>query len=139
MPIKYKPRKGQILMCDFTQGFKEPEMVKERPIVVFKTSSRRKLVTVIPLSTVEPPVIESFHMVVPNKELPNIAWFKKKKSWLKGDMIYTVGWERLSPVLMWRKNGKRVYYTGSFSLEMISALEKCVLHGIGMGRLEKFM
>ena len=139
MPIKYNPKKGQILMCDFTQGFKEPEMVKKRPIVVLKPSSRRKLVTVIPLSTVEPHCVQNFHMVVPNKELPNTAWFKNKESWLKGDMIYTVGWERLSLVKIGYKNKKRIYYTKIFSLEMISALEKCVLHGIGMGRLEKFM
>ena len=139
MPIKYNPQKGQILMCDFTKGFEVPEIVKERPVIVFKSSSRAKLVTIVPLSTVAPPEVHNFHMIVPNKELPNSAWFKNNESWLKGDMIYTVGWQRLSPVKMPRKNGKRAYYTGRISFDMLKNLEKCVLHGIGLGRLEKHL
>ena len=38
MPINYPPKRGQILLCDFSQGFKEPEMVKgSRPVVVIST------------------------------------------------------------------------------------------------------
>jgi mRNA interferase MazF len=36
MPIQYNPNKGQALMCDFSEGFKEPEMVKERAVIVLK-------------------------------------------------------------------------------------------------------
>jgi mRNA interferase MazF len=34
MPIKHFPRVGQILICDFSPSFKEPEMVKRRPVLV---------------------------------------------------------------------------------------------------------
>ena len=126
-------------MCDFSQGFREPEMVKDRPVVVFKSSSRSKLVTVVPISTVPPITIQNYHYQVPNMELPNIAYFKNKISWLKGDMIYTVGWHRLDPIRLDRVNGKRAYFTRRLSLPVLSEIEKCVINGIGLGRLEKYI
>ena len=138
MPIQYNPNKGQVLMCDFSEGFKEPEMVKERAVIVFKSSGRSKLVTVIPLSSVARNPKQNHHMVVPNMELPNTAWFKNRDSWLKGYMVYTVGWHRLSLVRMGKSTGRRNYYTGRLSLPMLKELDKCVLNGIGLGRLEKY-
>ena len=139
MPIKYNPHKGQVLMCDFSEGFKEPEMVKQRAVIVFKSSGRSRLVTVVPLSSVEPNPKQNYHMLVPNMELPNTTWFKNRDSWLKGDMIYTVSWHRLSLVRMGKKNGKRQYYTGCMSIKALKELDKCVLNGIGLGRLENYL
>ena len=34
MALKYPPRPGTLWMCDFDTGFKPPEMVKKRPVVV---------------------------------------------------------------------------------------------------------
>jgi mRNA interferase MazF len=45
---------GQILICDFSSGFVEPEMVKVRPVVVISPKPRKSihsLCTVVPLST----------------------------------------------------------------------------------------
>ena len=55
MSISLHPVPGQILFCNF-DGFKEPEMVKKRPVVVLTGAiqGRSNLVTVIPLSTAEP-------------------------------------------------------------------------------------
>ena len=124
-------------MCDFSHGFRVPEIVKERPVIVFKSSSRSKLVTVIPLSTVEPNPHENYHLLIPKKELPNIAYFNHKDSWLKGDMVYTVGWHRLSMIQIGRHNGKRQYYNTRISLSLMTDMEKCVLNGIGLNRLVK--
>ena len=139
MSIIYSPKKGQILMCDFTSGFAVPEMVKERPVVVFKSSSRNKLVTVIPLSTKKPELVQAFHMLMPVRELPNTRMFKNVDNWLKGDMIYTVGWHRLKLIQLGRKNGKRTYFLNSLTLKTLTEVEKSVINGIGLGRLEKHL
>ena len=40
MPLKFSPYPGSILRCDF-QGFKEPEMVKPRPVIIISTRPER--------------------------------------------------------------------------------------------------
>ncbi|TAM88997.1 MAG: hypothetical protein EPN41_04700 [Candidimonas sp.] len=49
-------RTGEIVICNFDTGFRVPEMVKQRPVVVIsKTSTHaRGLCTVVPLSTTLP-------------------------------------------------------------------------------------
>ncbi|VAW97396.1 hypothetical protein MNBD_GAMMA21-2502 [hydrothermal vent metagenome] len=64
MAITIHPSPGQILLCDFSQGFRAPEMVKsKRPVIVLTPSfsHRSGLVTVVPLSTVRPDPIMPFH------------------------------------------------------------------------------
>jgi len=139
MPIQYSPLKGQILMCDFTQGFQKPEMIKNRPVIVFKSSKRSRLVTVVPISTVEPEPLLKYHYEIPKLELPNTKYFKKKTSWLKGDMIYTVGWHRLEPIRLGKVNGKRAYFRKRLPLSILTEIEKCVINGIGLCRLEKYI
>jgi len=53
-------------MCDFT-GFKPPEMVKKRPVVILSPRYRRRtgLCIVVPFSTVEPELIEPHHHRIP--------------------------------------------------------------------------
>jgi uncharacterized protein YifN (PemK superfamily) len=34
MAITFHPEPRMVLVCDFTTGFKEPEMVKVRPVIV---------------------------------------------------------------------------------------------------------
>lgn len=125
-------------MCDFSRGFNPPEMVKKRPVIVFKRSSRERLVIVVPISTVTPNPIKKYHFQMPNVELPNSAYFKNKQSWLKGDMIYTVGWHRLELVRLGHVNGQRKYHTACVSLATLGEIQKCVLNGIGLGHLEKW-
>ena len=57
-PITFHPKPGHVLICDFNTGFRPPEMVKKRPVVVI-SESRQQLVTVVPLSTTEPNPIEN--------------------------------------------------------------------------------
>ena len=68
MAITIHPKIGQILFCDFSIGFKEPEMVKsKRPVVVVSAQlkSRQGLVSIVPLSTVKPKTIEPYHYLLP--------------------------------------------------------------------------
>lgn len=51
MPITFHPKPGQILFCDFSSGFKEPEMIKnKRPVIVLSgpIKGRSNLVTISP-------------------------------------------------------------------------------------------
>ena len=122
-------------MCDFSRGFVEPEMVKVRPVIVLKTNSRSKLVTVIPLSTVAPNPIQDYHIEIPMKELPNYRYFNQKPSWLKGDMIYTVSWHRLNPIRINKKSKGRTYHKGRVSLDLLTKIEICAINGLGLKRL----
>ena len=52
MPLRFHPRVGSILICDYSTGFVAPEMVKRRRVVVIsRLRQRADLYTVVPLST----------------------------------------------------------------------------------------
>lgn len=73
MPIQEHPALGTILTCDFNAGFKEPEMVKRRPVVVIspKIAGRYGLCTVVALSLTEPDPIMPYHCQIDIRpELP---------------------------------------------------------------------
>lgn len=141
MAITIHPRAGQILLCDFSQGFKEPEMVKsKRPVVVLSRAptSKSQLVTIVPLSTAKPEKIMPFHYQVPKNCLPQLGMFQEKESWVKGDLIYTVGFHRLDLVRLGKRDpntGKRLYYTNRLSRERMKEIYACVLHGLNLGHL----
>ncbi|RDX36625.1 type II toxin-antitoxin system PemK/MazF family toxin [Kangiella sp. HD9-110m-PIT-SAG07] len=102
MAIKFHPKVGQLLLCDFSVGFKEPEMVKnKRPVVVISPSmaGRQNLVTVVALSTKEPEKLLNYHYKLPKNSMPQLGRFQTSDTWLKGDMIYTVGFHRLNLIL----------------------------------------
>ena len=63
MAIREHPPTGSILMCDFNAGFREPEMVKRRPVVVIspKIRARPGLCTVVALSTTVPAPVMDYH------------------------------------------------------------------------------
>lgn len=130
MAINYTPKHGQIYMCDFSD-FKEPEMVKIRPVIVIsaKLKFRSEIVTIIPISTTPP-----------REELPychklSINYMPNQKDdtdcWAKCDMIMNVGKHRLSGI----KVGRRKYIYPNISDEDLNCVKKAVLHGLGMGHL----
>jgi mRNA interferase MazF len=88
-------------MCDFTTGFKAPEMVKRRHVVVVSPLYRRHtgLCMVVPFSTVAPYEIEPHHYEI----LPGAYDFfdPAKSVWAKCDMLTCVGFERLDRVLLY--------------------------------------
>lgn len=138
MAITFHPPAGQILMCDFA-GFKEPEMVKKRPVIVVtgQISGRGKLATIVPLSTAEPERIRAYHYKIPKESMPMLGHFQSKDSWVKGDMIYTVGFDRLSLIMLGKRgnDGKRLYFKEKLSQAHISKIHQCILHGLNLGKL----
>lgn len=137
MAITFHPHSGQILMCDFTTGFKPPEMVKTRPVIVLtpQLKGRGQLVTVVCLSTARPEPVMPYHCTVPKAELPMTSFFQESESWVKGDLIYTVGFARLSPVSIRVAGGRRDYYRKKLNDERMREIRACVLHGLAMGAL----
>lgn len=139
MAIKHHPRAGQILMCDFRIGFKEPELVKHRPVVVLTPimDGRSGLVTVVGLSTVQPDPIKKFHCLLPKASLPMIGNFQKHETWVKGDMVYAVGFHRLDLIQLGTRNsdGKREYFRSRLGRPMMREIYSCVLHGLNLGAL----
>jgi uncharacterized protein YifN (PemK superfamily) len=108
MPLNFHPAPGLILICDFTTGFQPPEMVKKRPVVVISPRRRNgQLVTVVPLSSVEPIPSEPWHHKLVDGTYP----LARSPMWAKCDMVQTVGTFRLDRVMTKDINGKRAYMT----------------------------
>lgn len=140
MPITLHPNPGQILFCDFSQGFKEPEMVKnKRPVIILTGAirGRAKLATIVPLSTVKPAIIQPYHYLIPKQSMPMLDIFQRNDSWLKGDMIYTVGFHRLDLIQLGTRdaNGKRQYYKTRLGREQMKQIYQCVMHGLNLPNL----
>ncbi|WP_081617423.1 MULTISPECIES: type II toxin-antitoxin system PemK/MazF family toxin [unclassified Thioalkalivibrio] len=141
MAITIHPKVGQILLCDFSAGFKNPEMVKSgRPVVVLSPlmQGRPNLVTVVALSTKRPDPIMPFHLELPRAALPQLGRFQEQSSWVKGDMVYSVGFHRLDLIKLGKRDsrtGKRMYFTRCLSKERMREIYGCVMHGLNLGHV----
>ncbi len=98
MPLPFQPPPGTIWMCDFNTGFKAPEMVKRRPVVVISPPPKHMthLCTIVPLSTVVPVPVEPFHHLMDPRSLTGLH--RTGESWAKCDMVYTISLQRLNRV-----------------------------------------
>lgn len=135
--IKFHPKKGTVLCCDFSRGFQPPEMVKVRPVVVItpQLPGRPGLCTVVPLSTVEPAPMQAYHHKMdPDSLTPKL---QKADCWAKCDMLYTVGLERLDRIRDKQADGKRIYATGKATESDIQAIEAAILNGLGLRKYLK--
>lgn len=145
MAITFHPSPGQILVCDFSTGFKEPEMVKNnRPVIVLTPGykGRSGLVTVVPLSTKEPTGIMPYHYKLPRTCMPQVGRFQENDSWVKADLIYTVGFHRLNLIRLGNRDpntGKRLCYQRRLSRERMKEIYTCVLHGLNLGSLSQHL
>lgn len=92
--LPFHPSPGDILICDYTTGFKVPEMVKRRLCVVVSPKLKRRdnLASVVPLSETEPQPVEQWHHKV---ELISKSWGDGPR-WAVCDMIATVCYSRLA-------------------------------------------
>jgi uncharacterized protein YifN (PemK superfamily) len=140
MTIQYHPEIGTILICDF-DGFKEPEMIKRRPVVVISPNfkSRNRLCTVVPMSTSEPKKIEAYHYRL--HTIPALPYpFTSPSHWVKADMIYTVSFDRLSLMFSKKDNtGKRIYDQRVIDAADLIKIREAVLHGIGLTNLTDYL
>jgi mRNA interferase MazF len=101
MAIDFHPKRGTVLMCDFTSGFRPPEMVKRRHVVVVSPRYRRHtgLCLVVPFSSVVPFEMEPHHHEIAAGKYP---FFDPAKSvWAKADMLTCVSFQRLDRVLQY--------------------------------------
>lgn len=71
--LRFQPRPGQILVCHFGLGFRPPEMVKTRPVLVISPKRRdaTMLCTVVPISSKAPEEIRPYHFKLPEGVLPS--------------------------------------------------------------------
>ena len=141
MAINEHPASGTILIADFDQGFREPEMVKQRPVVVIspKISVRPRLCTVVALSTKPPIPILSYHCKLTfDPPLPP-PWSSPVK-WVKGDMVYALGFHRLNLIRLGKdRSGKRIYRYETLPEEDMKKVRSCILNGLGLARLTKHL
>ncbi|OGP34472.1 MAG: hypothetical protein A2X88_00605 [Deltaproteobacteria bacterium GWC2_65_14] len=104
MALTFHPDAGTLLVCDFS-GFKAPEMVKTRPVIVISGRRRRvELVTIVPLSTTAPNPVEDHHHRMDPRSLP--GHYADRPTWAKCDMMATVATCRLDRIKIKGTDGK---------------------------------
>lgn len=138
MAIHNHPPQGSILICDF-DGFKEPEMVKKRPVVVISKpiNSRPPLCTIVALSSVPPPVVLPMHCILKFDPLLPPP-FDVDPSWVKGDMVYSLCFTRFDFIKTGKNAaGKRTYDYRILSPDDLDRVLKCVIAGIGIVDIKK--
>jgi mRNA interferase MazF len=142
LPIKAHPSTGTILTCNFDEGFKQPEMVKRRPVVVISPQNtwRPGLCTVVALSTTPPNPKRPYHCVLKIEPLLPPPW-DSHEVWVKGDMILAVAYHRLDFIRIGRdgSGGRRLYYQRTLTVEQINQARSCVLHSLGLFKLTKHL
>ena len=140
MAIHFHPQPGAILICDF-DGMRDPEMIKRRPVVVIapRLRNRGNLATVVPLSTTRPRDNYPYHhRLLLDPPLPHP--YGETEAWAKADMVYTVGFYRLSvPSLGRDASGTRVYDQRFVSDKDLRSIRACVLHGLGLSELTEYL
>lgn len=141
MAITFHPPLGAVLICDFGAGFRLPEMVKRRPVIVVspRISGRGSLCTVVALSTTAPAPVMPYHQQI-DLDPPLPSPWESRGVWIKGDMVNAVGFHRLNLVRLGKdRSGKRMYLTTPQSRENVSAIRRCVLAGVGLSMLTKHL
>lgn len=141
MPIAEHPEKGTILICDFNSGFTVPEMTKLRPVVVIspRIKARAPLCTVVCLSTLAPDPVMQYHTQI-NIRPPLPGHLASNGVWVKGDMVYSVGFHRLDFIRTGKDaRGKRQYYYDPLSDYNLKKIQECVLCGMGLQTLTKHL
>lgn len=128
MPLTFHPGPGAIVICDFSEGFRPPEMVRVRPVVVISPRRRAtQLVTVVPLSSVPPAPPEPWHYQLPPGAYPPA----RGPIWAKCDVVATVVLTRLDRVKA-RIAGQRVYQTFQLGDADLAAILAAVRAALGL-------
>ena len=141
MALQFHPNPGAILLCNYDTGFKEPEMVKQRPVVVVTPRLRRRegLCVVVPMSLTEPTHIEDYHFKLGLSPALPSPW-DAPECWIKADMIATVGYHRLTPIRLGRdRTGKRIYYQSLVSKNDLRQIQRAVLCGLNLRHLTQYV
>jgi uncharacterized protein YifN (PemK superfamily) len=142
MGISEHPPQGSIVTVNYAMGgFKEPEMVKRRLAIVLtpKITARPHLCTIVPLSLTPPDKEMPYHCRIRIPfELPK-EWGDADR-WVKGDMVNAVGFHRVDLLRLGKDgSGKRIYQFSCLPEDILRKVRKCVLHGMGMSGLTKYL
>ncbi|WP_322516411.1 type II toxin-antitoxin system PemK/MazF family toxin [Rhodopseudomonas palustris] len=141
MAIREHPIPGTILVCNFDGTFREPEMVKPRCVVVLspKIAARPGLCTVVCLSTTTPHPVMPYHCQIDIRPRLPGTW-RSDGVWVKGDMIYAMGFHRLDLIRTGKtREGKRTYRFDVLAPDQMKMIKSCVLKGLGMSPLTKHL
>ena len=143
MALKFHPKPGTILMCDFDTGFQVPEMVKNRPVIVLSPKRKRcsGLCTVVAISTREPDEIDNWCYQLPKESIPNLRFYQGKTSWVKGDMVYRVSFNRLNLIKVGKdkNSGNRLYFDQSLEPNQLKHVYSCVLNALNLDKLTQYL
>lgn len=129
--MTFQPKPRTVLYCDFG-GFIEPEMIKRRPVIVLAAHKRNsRLVTVVPLSTTAPTLLETHHVKLMQNPLPG---GDTVDVWAKCDMVAVVSTERLDLIRTGKRrpDGKREYVLPKIGHEQFDAIRKGVASALGL-------
>ncbi len=123
--LQFHPRKGAVLMCDFT-GNIVPEIIKKRPVVVItpRLPYRTGLATVVPLSTTKPEYNVNY-VVKLNKYYGNDV--NAPQQYAKCDLVCSVSFKRLDRI----KVGYRKYMCPQMSEEDLKSVLEGVKYALG--------
>ena len=129
MPLSFHPQPGTVAICDYATGFRPPEMVKARPVVIISPRRRSsQLVTVVPISSVVPSSIEPWHYELPPGAYPPA----RGPVWVKADMIVTVALTRLDRIRGTGPGGQRIYQVFSLPASDMLAITLAVKAALGL-------
>ena len=134
MTIQFPPVPGDILICDFSSGFRPPEMVKRRPVLVLSPRLRHwdGLCTVVPLSTTAPRRAVPYQCLVTLPFAPPPP-FQATEVWAKADMLATVAFARLDLMRSARlAGGRRAYLKIRLGDPDLSRVQECVRIALGL-------
>jgi|TARA_B100000315_G_C14563195_1_gene581580 uncharacterized protein YifN (PemK superfamily) len=140
MALHYNPEPGTIVICDF-HGFIVPEMIKRRPVLIVspRLRNREGLCTIVPFSTTTPTKIMPYHYRL-HLDPPLPSPYTTQSQWVKCDMIYTVAFERLYLLRAGKdSDGKRIYDVRVVDKADLIKINECILHGLGMASLTKYL
>ena len=141
MGIRHHPQIGTVVLCDFSSGFIPPEMTKKRPAIIISKAikARPNLCTVVAMSTTKPTKLMPYHVEIDLPfSLPRP--YDAKRVWVKGDMINSVGFQRVDLFRLGRdKSGKRLYLTNPLPDDLIALVQSRVLHSLGLSSLTKHL
>lgn len=135
MSIQFAVAPGTVVLCDYSFGFRPPEMVKRRPAVVIspRLPHRDRLCTVVPLSG-SPPAHEIAYQcrIELLEALPTP--FEQTVWWAKADMLATVSFDRLDlfRTARDRESGRRRYMHPKIIAADFKRVQDCVLHALGL-------
>jgi uncharacterized protein YifN (PemK superfamily) len=141
MPIKEHPALGAMLLCDYGDGFKLPEMCKRRPVVVIspRIISRPFLCTVVALSTDPPDKVMPYNCQIDLRPRLPPPW-KSDGVWVKGDMVNAVGFHRLDLFRLGKnRSGGRIYLYEPLNDDLLRQVRVCILRAMGLSELTKHL